>query len=235
MRIGLALALVLALTVAASADPVVLLPNQDPAAPLKVWTDAGTDVGVGTAWTVYVVGEGANMLSSFDGRFDGPMYQVHTDTASTPWAEDLLLDDTKVKDTHLNFPAAWAAVARPPDQGSPDAGWDWVSYPRPGGGPDLWRQEGVGAWFAAKEVAPEDNMAIGIKGDYQTSVFELAQIVIPHANQDATVLLTGGMGNAAGGGVGIGIDGTGVEIPEPASLGLLVAGAIGMLLRRRRN
>ena len=204
MRTGLALALAL------------LLCSSVASAGIQVEyevTQAGVIAGH-DQWTVFFVGDTpAEMASSFDGRFDGPMNQVwYVSVISTPTMDTMAYlappntDPSRIaEDSHILLGSGDMAAVKNPSEDGP----------------------GLGSWLAA-ELDGSKTMAFGIKGNSQQQNLPFAQLVIPTGEQ---VHLVGGIGNAAGG-PGIGVD---VYIPEPATLGLLMFGGIGALLRRRRQ
>ena len=233
MRTGLALALVLGLASIAPAALVTAAGN-DPAAVLQVQYEATALGGGLTSYAVYVVGPTGEKMSSFDGRFDGVLYQAHPSGAGTAsgWATDLQTPEMAAMDSHLLFSQSDAAVVRGPTAEDNDASQGWVQYggPTP---PIFYAEEGLGTYLGADDGAGgATTMAMGILGTAQADSFLFAQLIIPDGE---LVTMTGSLGIASGGGQAIGLGGNGVIIPEPATIGMLLIGSLGLIARRRRS
>ena len=214
MRTSLALACVLALSALASADVVEMVAVQYQ---YDVVTGPNNDL---TYYKVYLQAETGYLSQGFDGRFDGPMNQI--------WAGGSLFE-TPQEDyiTALGAltPAEWAMDSHL-ELNTTDAGFQVVRPPHEDG-------PGVGSWLANTAAL---TMSIAWPGT--TDNFLLAQIVVVGDPGDNPVVASGSGGwkRESDGAYGDNLMAN-VELypmPEPATLGLLVIGAFGVLLRRRR-
>jgi hypothetical protein len=173
------------------------------------------------AWTVYFRGTDTakDPLSAWDGAFTGDLHQVWIDFYGT-WMDSIWPADpaSKPEDSHLLVAEADAVV--PPGQGPTE---DFDQSKKVDKGMGMFWSEGT--YFANTATT---NFALGIAGTAQQLDLPFMQVVIK------------GMGLVNMKGLAVSNEGKGynidedIQIPEPATLGLLAVGAAGALIRRRR-
>ena len=157
-----------------------------------------------------------DQMGGFDGRFDGPMNQVwlfggFLETPANPTVGDptvnpgVLSAAQNAADSHLLFTPTVVTNAPHEDKNA----------------------TGTGSWLANSATM---NMAFGLEQTQRSSAFQLAQIVVPEGQlvrfvTDLASDLTG---------LKTHVDMT-LPIPEPATVGLLAAGCIALIIRRRNR
>ena len=181
-------------------------------------TDADLAAAGLKAWDVYIRGTSSDdVMTSWDGGLKGDLHQAWG-FAFGSWASSVWSDGFTASkyDTHMALTLSETVPVRAPEED-----FDQNSPPKVDKGMGLFWS--MGSYF--QETA-DTSMAFGIKPASQALDLHFMRIVMPSSGVctlKGTAVAKSGFGTA--------VDET---IPEPATMGLLMVGAIGALIRRRR-
>jgi hypothetical protein len=194
-------------------------------------TDNGSPMAGLNSYTLTFKGTTpGDKFSAFDGAFTGVLSQMwyyYKQWYSTVWVGDFVLPleaSSAALDSHLLLDPhdpSHVLVASGANEDLDSTGWTPGVTPPPDA--NLY-QRGLGTYISTTATS---NMAFAVPVAFQKTIQPFAQIVIPDGE---TVHLTG---------TAVGFNAQGLlldlDIPEPATLGLLAFGAAGALIRRRRR
>lgn len=214
MRITLAMFAVLSLCTVASADIWLEVDAGAPVAGLPGYT----------AFTLSAKADAGDYVNAFQGRFDGPMWQVWLG-ATLPTPDLRYGPDATGMDSRVLFSPFGILAAVGPWEGAHDN-----SGPPPSSG--LGDRLAGADYDQYGQVIPgteDKEMGFGWANPTYDSI-DIARLVVP--NTQAVIYEGYIEGSVAGGHVYRGADA--LVIPEPATMLILAGGAVALIRRRRR-